>query len=115
MTGRREFIALLGSAAAAWPVAAHAQERMRHMGVLIGIANDQEGQRRLAAFPQGQSTEYQGMVDFHWSTTNLPDAERLAEALKAAARHPELVLLRIMSRVDSVDSISIKDERRTRH
>jgi putative ABC transport system substrate-binding protein len=113
MTGRREFIALLGSAAAAWPVAAHAQERMRHMGVLMGIANDQEGQRRLAAFRQGQSTEYQGMVDFHWSTTNLPDAE--AEALKAAARHPELVLLRIMSRVDSVDSISIKGERRTRH
>jgi hypothetical protein len=62
-----------------------------------------------------ESTEYQGMVDFHWSARNLPDAERLAEALKAAARHPELVLLRIMSRVDGVDSISIKDERRTRH
>ena len=50
-----------------------------------------------------------------WSATNLLDAERLAEALKAAARHPELVLLHIMSRVDGVDSISIKDERRTRH
>jgi len=62
-----------------------------------------------------ESTEYQGLVDFHWSAPNLPDAERLAEALKAAARHPELVLLRIMSRVDGVDSISIKDERRTRH
>ena len=62
-----------------------------------------------------ESTEYQGMVDFHWSAPNLIDAERLAEALKAAARHPELVLLRIMSRVDGVDSISIKDERRTRH
>jgi hypothetical protein len=55
------------------------------------------------------------MVDFHWSVPNLPDAERLAEALKAAARHPELVLLRIMSRVDGFDSMSIKDERRTRH
>jgi hypothetical protein len=55
------------------------------------------------------------MVDFHWSVPNLPDAERLAEALKTAARHPELVLLRIMSRVDGIDSISIKDERRTRH
>jgi hypothetical protein len=62
-----------------------------------------------------ESTEYQGMVDFHWSVPNLADAERLAEALKAAARHPELVLLHIMSRVDGVDSISIKDERRTRH
>jgi hypothetical protein len=55
------------------------------------------------------------MVDFHWSVPNLSDAERLAEALKAAAQHPELVLLRIMSQVDGVDSISIKDERRTRH
>jgi len=62
-----------------------------------------------------EPTEYQGMIDFHWSVPNLADAERLAEALKAAARHPELVLLHIMSRVDGVDSISIKDERRTRH
>jgi len=62
-----------------------------------------------------ESTEYQGMVDFHWSATDLPEAKRLAEALKGAARHPELVLLRIMSQVDGVDSISIKDERRTRH
>jgi hypothetical protein len=47
--------------------------------------------------------------------TNLPEAKKLAEALKSAAEHPELVLLKIMSRVDGVDSISIKDERRTRH
>ena len=62
-----------------------------------------------------ESTEYQGMVDFQWNVVNFPDAERLAEALKTAARHPELVLLRIMSRVDGIDPISIKDERRTRH
>jgi len=62
-----------------------------------------------------ESTEYQGMVDFHWSVANLPEAKRLADALKGAARHPELVLLRIMSRVDGVESISIKDQRRTNH
>ena len=62
-----------------------------------------------------ESTEYQGMVDFHWSAANLSEAKRLADALRGVARHPELVLLRIMSRVDGVDSVSIKDERRMRH
>jgi hypothetical protein len=62
-----------------------------------------------------ESTEYQGMVDFHWNAENLSEAKRLAEALKGAAQHPEIVVLRIMCRVDGVDSISFKDERRTKH
>jgi hypothetical protein len=62
-----------------------------------------------------ESTEYQGMVDFHWSAANLAEAKRLAEALKGVAQLPELVLLHIMSRIDGVDSISIKDERQRRH
>jgi hypothetical protein len=62
-----------------------------------------------------ESTEHQGMVDFHWSTASLTEAKRLAEALTGAAQHPELVLLRIMSQVYGVDPISIKDERHTNH
>jgi ABC-type uncharacterized transport system substrate-binding protein len=52
---RREFIALLGGTAAAWPLAARGQqsERMRRIGVLIGVADDAQGQARLAAFRQG--------------------------------------------------------------
>jgi putative ABC transport system substrate-binding protein len=53
---RREFVTLLGGAAAAWPLAARAQqgERMRRIGVLIGLAEDDpDAKARLAAFRQG--------------------------------------------------------------
>jgi putative tryptophan/tyrosine transport system substrate-binding protein len=55
---RREFITLLGSAAA-WPVAARAQQpaQMRRIGVLVGtVETDLESQARVAAFERGLQT-----------------------------------------------------------
>ena len=60
---RRDFLSLLGGAsAAAWPLAAGAEQdgRIRRVGVLMGTLNDQEGQARVAAFRQG-------MLDLKWA------------------------------------------------
>jgi putative tryptophan/tyrosine transport system substrate-binding protein len=60
---RRDFIkVVVGGVAVTWPVAARAQqgERMRRIGVLIGVEDDVEGQARLAAFRKG-------MLDSGWS------------------------------------------------
>jgi len=48
---RREFMTLMGGAAAAWPLAGRAQqaERMPRIGLLMGVADDQESHTGAAA------------------------------------------------------------------
>ena len=74
MTSRREFITLLGGAAA-WPLAAGAQqgERMRRIGVLMGVADDAEGQVRVKALQQG----LQELGSVSYTHLTLPTTERV--------------------------------------
>ena len=94
---RRAFITLLGGAAAAWPLAARAQqERIRRVGLLMALAaHDPQAEARLAAFLQGlrQSGWSVGrnlQIDYRWS---VGDAERLRkDAVELAALKPEVIL-----------------------
>jgi putative tryptophan/tyrosine transport system substrate-binding protein len=91
---RREFITLLGGAAAvAWPLAARAQqpERVRRIGVLMAsAADDSESQARIAAFLQGlQQLGWDDgrnvRIDTRWATTDADDIRRHAAELAALA------------------------------
>src|SRR5438093_6073186 len=93
---RREFMTLLGGAAAAWPLAARAQQadRVRRIGVLMYLAaDDAEGQARLAAFAQalkqlGWSEDRNLRIDTRWA--NADDIGRHAAELAALA--PDVLL-----------------------
>src|SRR5262244_2170042 len=92
MMKRREFITLLGGAAA-WPLAARAQQLggMRRIGVLMAsAADDSENQARMAAFLQGLAQlgwtdGHNVRIDTRWATTNADDLRRHAADLAALA------------------------------
>jgi putative ABC transport system substrate-binding protein len=96
--GRRRFLATLGGAAVAWPLAARAEgERIRRIGVLMNLAaDDAEGQAHLAAFVQdlqqlGWTDGRNVRIDYRWGAAG--DAgrfHRYAEELLALA--PDVIL-----------------------
>jgi putative ABC transport system substrate-binding protein len=97
---RRQFITLLGGAAATWPVAAHAQqaERMRRIGVLMNSdADDANGRPRLAAFLQALQqlgwTEGRNVhIDIRWGGL-VGSADRFTKhATELIALEPDVIL-----------------------
>jgi hypothetical protein len=96
---RRDFITLLGGAAATRPLAVHAQQRgpMRRIGVLMGYAeNDLEAQTQFATFlgefqklgwTEGRNT----LIDVRWS---IPAQRELMQALakELVALKPDVIL-----------------------
>jgi len=94
---RREFITLLGGAAA-WPLAARAQqrERMRRIGLLLNLgSDDQEGQTRNAAFLQalqelGWTVGRNIRIDYRWGAGNAELYRKHAADLVALA--PDIIL-----------------------
>jgi putative ABC transport system substrate-binding protein len=95
---RREFISLLGSAAAAWPLAARAQrpDRMRRIGMLLpGTSDDAEYQARQAAFLQalqqlGWSDGRNVLIDTRWAAGDANLIRKYAAELIALA--PDVIL-----------------------
>jgi hypothetical protein len=86
---RREFIMLVGSAAATWPLAARAQQpdRMRLIGVLAGYAeSDSAAQSNVAAFRRTLAklgwTEGSNLrIELRWSAGNADRTRTFAKEL----------------------------------
>src|SRR5262245_44357820 len=95
---RRDFITLLGGTAAAWPLAARAQqaERMRRIGVLTNLAaDDAEAQLRNTAFVQalaqlGWAVGQNLQIEHRWAGG---DADRIRKyAAELVALTPNVIL-----------------------
>ena len=94
---RREFITLLGGAAAAWPVAVRAQqgERMRRIGVLMNTTANTEQQQSLVAFQQalqqlGWTEGRNVQMDIRWAGGDAREIRRHAGELVALA--PDVIV-----------------------
>jgi ABC-type uncharacterized transport system substrate-binding protein len=108
---RREFISFLGSAAA-WPLAAHAEQprRVRRVGVLMSMAaDDPEGPPRISAFAQG--LQERGWVvgdnvriDYRWGASDLDRFRRYAAELVALA--PDVIVATAGSIVGALQQAS---------
>jgi len=97
---RREFISTLGGMAVAWPLAARAQqrERMRRVGVLMGVEDDPQNRLRIGAFVQrlrqlGWIEGRNVQIDYRWAVPVPASARRSGDADRIRRSAVELVAL----------------------
>jgi putative ABC transport system substrate-binding protein len=109
---RREFIKVIVWSAAAWPLAAHAQqpEQMRRIGVLMNRAeNDAEGQARIVAFRQaleqlGWNEGRNMRIDIRWGEDKIDLEHKYAAELVALA--PDVILASGTMSVSALQALS---------
>jgi ABC-type uncharacterized transport system substrate-binding protein len=124
MIRRREFITLLGGSAAAWPLAAHAQqvEKVRRIGVLQPLAaDDPESPARVTAFAQGLQqfgwTDGRNVrIDYRWAAGDTDRYRRYAAELVAlapdvilASSSPAMMSLQQLTRTMPIVFVSVVD------
>ena len=106
---RRDFITIVGSAAVAWPLRAHAEQPKRRIGVLMSTAaDDREGQARHAAFVDGlrelgQTEDRNVQIDTRWP---VGDAARSRSAEELIALAPDVVLASGSANVTALQQIT---------
>jgi putative tryptophan/tyrosine transport system substrate-binding protein len=109
---RRTFIALLGGAAAAWPLAARAQqgERVRRIGVLMSTsADDPDALAWISAFAQGLQERGWSVggnvrIDYRWGAGDLDRFRKYAAELVALA--PDVIVATAGSIVGDLQQVS---------
>jgi hypothetical protein len=69
----------------------------------------------LAVAEPDESTDYQGMVDFHWGFDTYAEADSLAAAFAMLRERPEIVLLRLSNLENPSASFTFKDARHVRN
>jgi ABC-type uncharacterized transport system substrate-binding protein len=122
--GRRQFLATLGGAAAAWPLAARAQqvEKVRRIGVLQPLAaDDPESPARVTAFAQGLQqfgwTDGRNVrIDYRWAAGDTDRYRRYAAELVAlapdvilASSSPAMMSLQQLTRTMPIVFVSVVD------
>jgi putative ABC transport system substrate-binding protein len=92
---RRDFITLLGGAAA-WPLVSHGQQRARRVGVLVGSGNDLQSQFWLAAFQRrlqelGWLDGRDLHIDVRWGGADIDHIR--ASAADLVSSRPDVILV----------------------